>query len=380
MAKFKISFKESQILVKSKLERNEEIDERELDIISQKFISGLMRPKVTGNRKIEYSGPGNRTLYAFLTEGITRNDFFIILAQTVETLKKIQYYSFKMNNLVLDVRRSFYNTVTNQVNFIYQPLVQGNTSANVFTFIYDMASLMVLKVGEDERFLNHLLDYIRSLKTVTPEMLEQYILKVYPSVYKKVRRQQAGQSQALKNTGWNYYEKKYSSNVTDGKGEAADEEPEDIDISQIQASSHLQRSDDFDDEKDTDILEEYEDDDDEEGTTVLIDEGTTLLQNNTPSYPYIIRLNTYDKVNVDKPVFRIGKEKSYVDYFVASNSAVSRIHADIITRDGCYYIKDENSTNHTFVNGTMIPVNQNVQIFDGDSFMLANEPFEFHVK
>jgi hypothetical protein len=27
----------------------------------------------------------------------------------------------------------------------------------------------------------------------------------------------------------------------------------------------------------------------------------------------------------------------------------------------------------------MIPVNQNVQIFDGDSIMLANEPFEFHI-
>ena len=44
-----------------------------------------------------------------------------------------------------------------------------------------------------------------------------------------------------------------------------------------------------------------------------------------------------------------------------------------------YFIKDNNSTNHTFVNGTMIPVNQNVEIFDGDALMLANEPFEFHI-
>lgn len=193
MAKFRMDFNESQIFVKSKLERNDELDERELDIISQGFISGLMQAEAVGNRKIEYSCPGNGTLYTFLTQGITREDFFAVLVQTVEALKKIQSYSFKMSNLVLDVRRSFYNKANNQVNFIYQPFVAGNTSANVFSFIYDMASITVLKAGEDEHFLNHLLDYMRSQKAVTPEMLEQYILKAYPYVYDEARRQQTAE-------------------------------------------------------------------------------------------------------------------------------------------------------------------------------------------
>ena len=105
-----------------------------------------------------------------------------------------------------------------------------------------------------------------------------------------------------------------------------------------------------------------------------------MLEDPTPSYPYIIRLNTFERADVNKPVFRVGKEKSYVDYFVVNNNAVSRIHADIITQNGRYYIKDNNSTNHTFVNGTVVPPGVQFELSDGDAIMLANEPFEFHVK
>lgn len=114
---------------------------------------------------------------------------------------------------------------------------------------------------------------------------------------------------------------------------------------------------------------------------MLDDGGTSVLNmDNNSIYPYLIRLNNYERVDINKPSFRIGKEKSYVDYFVMNNSAVSRIHADIISRAGRYFIKDNNSTNRTFVNGSVIPFEQEIEIFDGDAIMLANEPFEFHTK
>ena len=74
---------------------------------------------------------------------------------------------------------------------------------------------------------------------------------------------------------------------------------------------------------------------------------------------------------------RIGKERSYVDYFIGDNTAISRSHANIITRDGVYFIVDTNSTNHTFVNGTMIQSNVETTITHGDTIRLANEDFEF---
>lgn len=362
MAKFKVNFKDSQIIVKSKLDKSELINQKEIDVFNSKFIRGLMRPKVNGNRKIEYLAPGNTTLFSYLQSGLSKNDFFVVFAQFIECLKKVERNSFNVNNLVLNTKYIFFNNITKEVQFIYQPITNSSiSSANVFSFIYELASNTVLNLEENNAFLNDLTSYVRSLKIFSPMAMEKYILKVYPQVYKKVRRSKTGDSQFLKDMGWNYYDEKYKSS---GKSE---------DVTKDDEATGL-----LEEEEETGLLDEL--DDDTEGTTVLDnDDGTVLLINEEISYPYLIRVNTYEKVSVDKPVFRIGKEKSYVDYFVMNNNAVSRIHADISTKADSYFIKDNNSTNHTFVNGTMIPVNQNVQIFDGDSIMLANEPFEFHI-
>lgn len=93
--------------------------------------------------------------------------------------------------------------------------------------------------------------------------------------------------------------------------------------------------------------------------------------------PHLIRTKNNEKINLDKPVFRIGKEKSYVDYFISDNTAVSRSHCNIISRDGQYFIVDTNSTNHTYVNGGMIQSNVETPLSHGTKFRLANEDFEF---
>ena len=120
-------------------------------------------------------------------------------------------------------------------------------------------------------------------------------------------------------------------------------------------------------------------------TTILIQAGsgqTTVLSMDmmpgaTVKMPYLIRSKNGEKILLDKPVFRIGKERSYVDYFIADNTAISRSHANIIERDGAYYIVDTNSTNHTYVDGMMIPSNQEIMLIDGANIRLANEEFRF---
>lgn len=77
-------------------------------------------------------------------------------------------------------------------------------------------------------------------------------------------------------------------------------------------------------------------------TTVL---GTSQAQ---IIKPYLLRIKNNERIELNKPVFRIGKERSYVDYFVSDNTAVSRSHANIINKDNEFYIVDTNSTNHTY--------------------------------
>jgi len=121
-------------------------------------------------------------------------------------------------------------------------------------------------------------------------------------------------------------------------------------------------------------------------TTVLgggaIGETTVLTAANNPAQmiaPHIIRSKNNEKISLNKPVFRIGKERSYVDYFIGDNTAISRSHANFITREREYFVVDTNSTNHTFVNGEMIQSNVEVNISHGDTIRLANEDFEFRL-
>ena len=118
-------------------------------------------------------------------------------------------------------------------------------------------------------------------------------------------------------------------------------------------------------------------------TTVLGGGGaigeTTVLSATSASQvkPRLVRTKNNENIELNKPVFRIGKEKSYVDYFIGDNSAISRSHANIISRDGEYFVVDTNSTNHTYVNGQMIQSNVETKIAHGTMIKLANEDFEF---
>ena len=87
-----------------------------------------------------------------------------------------------------------------------------------------------------------------------------------------------------------------------------------------------------------------------------------------------------EKISVNKPSFRIGAERKYVDYWVSDNSTVSRSHADIITKDKRYYIIDLNSTNKTYVDNRAIAIQKEVELFNGTRIRLSNEDFVFYVE
>ena len=122
-------------------------------------------------------------------------------------------------------------------------------------------------------------------------------------------------------------------------------------------------------------------------TTVLsggaAGETTVLSQNSVAAQqavnPMLVRQKNSEVIRLNKFPFRVGKEKSFVDYFIGDNTAVSRSHAEITSKDGAYFIKDMNSTNHTYVNGTMIQSGVDVPISSGDRLKFANEEFEFKI-
>lgn len=113
------------------------------------------------------------------------------------------------------------------------------------------------------------------------------------------------------------------------------------------------------------------------------DDGTMLLCAE-PSFdprkqmPYLLRVKTNETIQINTSIFKIGKEKSYVDYFIGDNATISRSHADISKHGDQYFIHDNNSTNHTCINGQMVTANEEALLNENDKIMLGNEAFEFH--
>lgn len=110
------------------------------------------------------------------------------------------------------------------------------------------------------------------------------------------------------------------------------------------------------------------------GQTTVLSGGP---QADRPAGAELIRKKTGQTIPVDKLLFRIGTEQSFVDYWVSDNTAVSHSHAAVINHEGAYYIRDNHSTNHTYVNGMLVSTGQEQILKDGDQILLGNEPFEF---
>lgn len=96
--------------------------------------------------------------------------------------------------------------------------------------------------------------------------------------------------------------------------------------------------------------------------------------------PYLIRVNTEERIMINKPIFKLGKSARGVDYTVGGNGAISRQHAIIIQKDGVCYIRDNKSTNHTYVNDRMVEEGVD-EILTHDSLIrLGDEEFRFKIR
>ena len=123
------------------------------------------------------------------------------------------------------------------------------------------------------------------------------------------------------------------------------------------------------------------------GETTVLGGGamgeTTVLsgyaQGQPQIQPHLIRAKNDERIPIDQAIFRIGKERSYVNYFIGDNPAISRSHANIIRQGDSFSIVDANSTNHTFVNNVMIGSSAEHPLNHGDKVRLANEEFIFNL-
>lgn len=121
----------------------------------------------------------------------------------------------------------------------------------------------------------------------------------------------------------------------------------------------------------------YREEDEVGGTVLLSEINNPFQQNIIPKNPRLIRKRNNQEFPINKPVYRIGKEQRFVDGYITGNTAISRTHAEIVTRNNRYFITDLHSTNFTYINHSIIARETETEFYDGDIITLADEDFLF---
>ncbi len=380
--KIKVTKKDCRLIIKIKLPKDSEVSDNYLSIVSRNFVRGFFKPKSVKKNTIEYYGVIGISLYEYLKNPVSKRDFYFILAQIIILIRKIQSANLPIYNLLMDYRNIYINEVTKEIQFIYIPTVKSaQTNTNMVELIQSIVYSARPFEGKSGNYISDFAYFINGLMPFNIDEIEKYIEKQDRTIISTIKRSIIGTSGFITNKEREYYEHYQDEEETDQMSEDDEDLPTE-NLKDEEATGLL--GDDGYDEA-TGLLQDEETGPmDNEATGLLTgddSEDTGLLVENQDSihFPTLLRVINDEVILINKPVFRLGKEKSYVDYFVTNNVAVSRGHADIIRRKNRCFIMDLNSKNHTYVNNQEIPIQTEVEIFDGDSIKLGNEEFIFNI-
>ncbi len=117
--------------------------------------------------------------------------------------------------------------------------------------------------------------------------------------------------------------------------------------------------------------------DDDDGATMIMGAGAGFAE--PQIHPHLIRRRNNERIPISRELFRLGRNQDFNDYVVLGNDFVGNTHCHILVRGEEYFVVDDNSKNHTFVNGVMVMPGTEVKLMHGQTVTLADEEFEFRL-
>lgn len=332
----------------------------QIDTLKNSHIPGLLpclALERDGEVYIRYDLVSSKNLSMLLEQPISKEKLYKCLMHSIETFIYAQKQGLKVENFVLDLNHIYVDHFSGRPLFVYLPIEDYQFERISFKeFFLQLMSIALFDEAGDIHFFIKTHNYLARLKELD---LQEFSEKL------QIIAEETTQPSADLN-GTKQYEKFYRPGAS---------EPEEIEEIVINITPS----------KRTTISIEMENNE-SEGTTVLgsygvIDEeeeGTTALgvANANESCPFILALVNHEKIIITKDVFKIGRDPKQTDY-TTENKVVGRVHAQLVTESGEYFLEDNHSTNGSYVNHIKLGKGERVKIKHDDQIKLANEEFLF---
>lgn len=365
--KYSIKTKDCRLTVTVKLTSSETIDEKALDAFSRLYPRGFLKPSMTKKNQIEYTGPAGESLSNRLKKPITKRDFLMIMEQIVAAAQKIQRNGLMISKLIMDLKYIFFNENTKEVQFLYIPTQNQTISVGIIALMEQVMVSTKPAPEPDMGYVARFSQFRQSQKGFDLNAIEAFIAREDSTVVMSIRQQGGGQSGFMTSKQQHYVDHyDQSRTAVRDQSDATGLLEENVPGFCGDATGLLDSNDGWG-----------------AATQLLVqDEGTMLLVQEPPAPKItatLLRTATNETVQVEGPVFRVGKAGGPANYGI-NNNYVSRSHLDIITRDDHFYAVDLNSMNHTYLNDQILPAQCETEIHDGDRLKLGNEELIFNIE
>lgn len=365
MAKLKFTERNGEVCIKCRFTGSEMLNEAEYRYFIDNRIKGWLVPFSEGAGKLEYTGAHGVPLMSVLkSRSLDKESYYTIVLDLLEHMRLAESCGFNMQNIVLAPEFITIDINTLELYLFYLPLWYNESTNDGFVNCLRRISTYATYVSHDDfKSVDGFMNFICRANGFTVTEAEEYIRRDAPSLFPQASpRPQQTQPKTQ-------YFTKPSPKHTSQQQNAAQTIINEIN----KGSQQFMQSPEP-------VLPEPK----------VIPSLDTASRNVLPelvkkerppqpelNYPKIRRCATGVTVNIDKPVFRIGKERDRVDFCITENRTISRLHATIYYRDGSCFVEDNNSTNRTYINGSPVLPDREIKLKNGDVLKLSDEEFDF---
>ena len=382
MPKFKQGFNGGSY--KCRIEPEYMLSQYEMDIIGRRNLQKLLSVELGKNGMLIYSSPYHQTFRQKMAAGIDHGMLWQMVRQIVELVQELRSAGLSEQRVVFSPELIFWDDMSQNAKFIYYPVNGEPCAYDVILFLHDLVFSARLG-GEQQSMWNR---WLKALEQTGD----------YRGAYSRLANMNI--KYASEKADQNLYTQKDTSKTENkgfSDGYADDDEAE------------TGFDEDYDDEAQTGFDEGYDDNysyngipDDGEAMTGLCQEemeltadgsnaldcadGTYLYDSKSEQglprrkyrSPRLIRRSTGEFMWIETASFSVGRSTQRADMCIPGNSRISNIHAIILKKGNTFYLKDNGSTNGTFLNGNKInPQMDPVRLRSGDRIRLYDEELEF---
>ena len=375
MAKLKFTEINGEVCIKCRFTGNEMLNEPEYRYFIDNRIKGWLVPFAEGTDRLEFTGAKGIPLINKIRSGIDKQEYFCIIKNLLDIIKVAETCGFNMQNIVLDPNFITVDTADLDIYLFYLPLWY-NESCNdgIVNCLRKISTFAQYKSQSDYSAVDGFMNFVCRESGFTISEAKEYIRKEVPSLFPAQTAKPAHTqfSRPASNTPKSEHTQFSKPHIPE-PSQHINNMAQTI-INDINKGSQEFKHTAAPEVPEPKIIPSLNSDKKNVLPELVKSEHIRSAPQN---YPKLTRRATGVTVNIDKPVFRIGKERDKVDLCITENRTVSRVHATIYTRSGSCYIEDNNSTNRTYINGTPVPANMEIKIKSGDVLKLSNEEFDF---